>query len=239
MARTLLSSINYALLSCGERNVINSNGNLPQLVIQCLRDAASEIATGNKLEDLRSRISASSWALDEATLPTSVNQVQGVYFYSSPTGLPSGAYDFPTYPVRYVSPEEYERRTLWNYSNTAQAIPFIWTKRTFNIVKVNPYPTDATERAKVIFDVYSIPQIPATDATNWTCNDIITDLIQLRAASMLANRHIQDPTLYQTLMSDYQMLMKKQRISQGSSPGGRTMYRNGRTRNIGWTGGWY
>lgn len=237
MARTLLQSINYALLSCGERNVINSQGNLAQLVIQCLRDSASEIATGNHIEDLRSRVAASSWTLDEATLPTAVNNIQGVYFYSSPTGVPAATYDFPTITVRYVSPEEYERRTLWNYSNTSQAIPFIWTKKTFNVAKVNPYPTDATERAKVLFDVYSIPQIPAADATNWTCSDIITDLIQLRAASMLANRHLQDPTLYQTLMSDYQMIMKKQRVSQGQFPGGYTMYRGGRTRDMGFRGG--
>lgn len=96
MSRTLLQSINYTLLSCGERNVINSIGNLAQLVIQCLRDAASEIATGNRIEDLRSRVAATSWSLDEATLPTAVNNVQGVYFYSSPTGLPATAYDYPT-----------------------------------------------------------------------------------------------------------------------------------------------
>lgn len=238
MARTLLDSVKMVLLSCGERPVINTNGNLAQLVIQCLRDAASEIATGNRIEDLRSRVAATSWSLDEATLPTAVNNIQGVYFYSSPTGLPATAYDYPTITVRYVSPEEYERRTLWNYSNTAQAIPYFWTKKTFNVVKVNPYPTDATERAKVLFDVYSIPQIPAADATNWTCSDVITDLIQLRAASMVANRHLQDPTLYQTLMSDYQMIMKKQRVSQGQFPGGYSMYRGGRNRNIGYTRGY-
>lgn len=237
MARTLLQSVNYALLSCGERPVINTNGNLAQLVVQCLRDSSSEVATGNKLEDLRSRINASSWSTDEATLPSSVNQIAGVYFYSSPTGLPASSYDYPTVNVRYVTPEEYERRTLWNYSNTTQAIPMIWTKKTSTVVKVNPYPTDATERAKVLFDVYQIPQIPASDSTNWSCPDVITDLIQLRAASMLANRHLQDGQLYQTLMSDYQMLIRKQRVSLGQFPTGYSMYRNLRNRNNAFMGG--
>lgn len=231
MTRTLLQTVNYALLSCGERPVINTQGNLAQLVIQCLRDAATEVATGNKLEDLRSRITASSWSTDEATLPSSVNQIAGVYFYSSPTGLPESAYDYPTYSVRYVPPEEYERRALWNYSNTQQAYPQIWTKKTSTVLKVAPYPTDATERAKVLFDVYSIPQIPATDVTNWTSSDVITDLIQLRAASMLANRHLSDGQLYQTLMSDYQMLLRKVRVSQGQYPSGYSLYRNLRSRN--------
>lgn len=239
MARTLLQSVNYALLSCGERPVINTQGNLAQLVVQCLRDASSEVATGNKLEDLRSRVAASSWSTDEATLPSSVNQIAGVYFYSSPTGLPASAYDYPTYSVRYVPPEEYERRALWNYSNTQQAYPQIWTKKTSTVVKVSPYPTDATERAKVLFDVYQIPQIPATDSTNWSCPDVITDLIQLRAASMLANRHLQDGGLYQTLMSDYQMILRKQRVSQSQFPSGYSMYRNLRTRNNPTYGGTY
>lgn len=232
MARTLLQSVNFTLLTCGERPLISSTGNLGDLVKQCLRDASSEISTGNKLEGLRSRINASSWSVDEATLPDSVNHVEGLYFYTSPDGSPESSYDYPTINVRYVTPEEYERRTLWSYSNTQQAIPFIWTKSGYNKVKVNPYPTDATERAKVIFDVYSIPQIPGTDSTNWSCADVITDLIQLRAASMMANRHLQDQGLYQTLLADYQMLMKKQRRSQGQLPGGYSMYRNGRNRHI-------
>lgn len=238
MTRTLLQSVNGALLAAGERPLTSSTGNLGDLVKQCLRDAASEVASGNKLENLRTRVAASSWSLDEATLPDSVNHIQGVFFYTSPDGMAETAYDYPTINVQYITPEEYERRTLYNYSNTSQAIPYFWTKKTYNVAKVNPYPTDATERAKIIFDVYQIPQIPATDGTNWSCADVVTDVLQLRAASMIAIRHLQDQNIYSVLYNDYQMLLKKLRGSQSPLPGGYSMYRQGRYRHSNWRSGY-
>lgn len=232
MTRTLLESLNASLLIAGERPLPTSAGTLGDLVKQALKDSVSEISTGNKLEGLRSRINASSWLVDEATLPTDLSYIEGVYFYSSPTGLPGVNFDYPTYNVRYLSPEEYERHILFSFSTTSLATPRFWTKLNYNVCKVNPYPTDAAQRAKVFFDVYRIPQLPATDGAIWSCPDVITDLIQMRTAAMIALRHLQNQDLYQTLYTDYSMLLRHQRNSQSQTPHGYTMYRRDRYRNI-------
>jgi hypothetical protein len=234
MSRTLLTSVNNVLNLVGERSITSTAaGILGSLTKQCLTQAISEVCQAAKWECLRERASSSTWTTCTATLSASVYQILGVYWYSSPTGTAEATFDYPTVSLDYVTPQEFDSFYLYPYSNTSNR-PSVWTKDDYCKVKVNPYPTSSGERAKVIFDVFVFPPLPASDSTDWSTPDFFTDLLELKAAANLSMSHIQDSNMFQSLMMRYTSLFKDiSRNNNQVGDTGYTMYRNQRTRNRG------
>jgi hypothetical protein len=234
MPRTLLASVNNVLNLVGERSITSTAaGILGSLTKQCLTQAISEVCQAAKWECLRERATSSTWTTCTATLSASVYQILGVYWYSSPTGTAGATFDYPTVSLDYVTPQEFDSFYLHPYSDTSNR-PSVWTKDDYCKVKVNPYPTSSGERAKVIFDVFVFPPLPASDSTDWSTPDFFTDLLELKAAANLSMSHIQDSNMFQSLMMRYTSLFKDiSRNNNQVGDTGYTMYRNQRTRNRG------
>lgn len=237
MTRTLLTSVNNTLNLVGENSIQSSStlGGLGSLTKVCLTQSVTEVCTSGRWEFLRSSIQASTWSTSEATLPSTVFQIIGVYWYSSPTGSATSTFDYPTFSLTYVTPEQFKSLYLFPYSDTANC-PSVWTRVNYNVIGVNPYPTSVAEKAKVRFDVFSKPDLPSTDATNWsaTIPDFFLDLVETHAASSIALSHLQDKGLYDTLFGRYLNLQNRLRVHTQQMPAtGYSMYKKGRTRNRG------
>jgi hypothetical protein len=226
--RTKLQVVNSVLNSVGERALGTSGTQIGSIVVDCIREALFDLSTSASWNELRSFVGG-TWSTDQCTLASNVVKIAGVYWYSSPTGLPESSYDYSRYPVQFVTLEEYLYFPLYPYTNSARNYPKYWTQVESNVVRVNPYPNDGTEQAKLTFDVYSFPPVPTNDSDTFTCSDFFVNLVQMKSTSLFSLKYLGDVQMHKLWDDEYEKLRRKQLVYQTGLPsGGYTMFRGRR-----------
>lgn len=227
--RTLLEVLNSVLLSIGERTVTNSTATLGQMALDCIRESLIEVSTSYGWNELRDVINASSWSGDSATLPTTVSRIQGVNWYSSPDGLPESTYDYARLAIEFTTLDTYLRYPLTPYTNSAQNRPRWYTIVDVNTVRVNPYPNDATEQGKITFDVYKLLELPTLDSDVFSCSDQLLNVVQHKAASLMAIKFLSDYNLAKVFDEKSEKNRRTLMVSDSGYPSsGYTLFRDGR-----------
>lgn len=226
--KTRLELINSILLSCGERPLSSSGGTLGSLVNDCIKESLIEVCTSATWNELRDTI-LGTFSGDRATLDDSVYEVQGVNWYSSPTGSPAATYDYPRYPIEFKTLDEYLRFPLVPYTGSTNR-PQYWTLQGSNIVRLNPYPNDATERNKITFDVYKLVSFPSSDTNYFSCSDQFLNLVQYKASSLFAMKFLSDIGVADSYNGQYENLRRKMLVRDNSLPSGGYSIFRGRRR---------
>lgn len=228
--KTKIQVVNHVLNSVGERALGSSANQIGTIVVDCIQQAIYDIATSGTWQEFRYVITG-TWSADQATLDDTVYRINSVNWYSSPNGLPATSYDYARYAVEFVSLEEYLTYPLYPYTNSALAYPKYWTIIDHNIVRVNPYPNDATEKAKITFDVYKPVSMPISDSAGFGCSDFMLNLIQAKATSLFAMKYTGDPVATKMWDDEYEKLRRKMLVySTGLPSGGYSMYKGRRGR---------
>jgi hypothetical protein len=197
------------------------------MVADCIKEALIEVSTSAAWNSLRETVTAASWSGDRATLTETVYRVQGVNWYSSPTGSPASTYDYPRYPIEFITMDEYLKFPLVPYTGATNR-PQYWTLQNHYITRVNPYPNDATERGKITFDVFKVVAYPASDSTTFTCSDQFLNLVQYKASALLALKFLSDANMAQIFDGTYDNNKRKLLVSDTYPSGGYTIFRGGR-----------
>jgi hypothetical protein len=228
--RTKLQVVNSILNSVGERGLGSSGTQIGSIVVDSIREAIFDVCTGASWNENRTFVTA-TWSSDQATLSDNVYKIGGVFWYSSPDGSPESNYDYARFAVQFTTLEEYLSYPLYPYTNSALAYPKYWTQVESNVVRVNPYPNDATERAKVTFDIYFYVAVPTQDTDYFGCSDQFLNLIQAKASSLFSLKYLADQNLYRSFDAEFEKLRRKQLVYQAGYPaGGYTMFKGRRGR---------
>ena len=226
--KTRLELINSVLTSVGERPLTASSGTLGTLATDSVKEALIDVCTGNGWNELRDSI-VGTWSGDTATLDPLVYRVQGVTWYSSPTGSALASYDYPRYALRFITLDEYLRYPLIPYTNSEPNQPKFYTIEGVNTIRVNPYPNDATERNKITFDVYKLVSYPVSDSSNFSCSDQLLNLVQYKASALLALKFLGDAALAENFEGLYEKFRRKIIIADSGYPtGGYNIFRGKR-----------
>lgn len=229
--KTRLELVNSVLNSLGERSIGASSTQIGNVVQDSIKEAILDVCSSGTWQELRELVTG-TWSTDQCTLNDDVIRVAGVTWYTSPTGSPAASYDYARYSAKFVDLEEYLTFPLYPYTNSALAYPKYWTLIDHNVVRVNPYPNDATERAKVKFDVYRVLDYPGSDSSYFSCSDQFLNLVQTKATSLFALKYLSDRDAWNTWDAEYEKLKRKLLVySTGLPSGGYNMYRGRRSRD--------
>lgn len=214
---TKLEVANNALNSIGERSLPAIGGILGNMVSSSLQEAIYFVCNQNEWKELHSIVNAASWSASQATMPERTYRVREFLWYTSPDGLPEVAYDYNKLIIPYTTIQEFQYQTLYPFEENA-ARPLVWSKLTDAVIVCNPYPNDATARAKAFFSLYRYPLFPVSDTDTFSCTDLLLNVIQYKMAELLAIKHIGDLETAAAMRSLYNEFYKQLMISQNGLP---------------------
>ena len=218
--RNKLSVVNSVLNSVGERGLGASGTQIGSIVVDCIREAILDVSTGASWNEMRELVSG-TWSTDNLTVADNVYKISGV-LYERDTTNPAW------FPVKFVTLETYLMYPLTGYASGNY--PQVWTQTEANIIRMNPYPTSAGEKAKINVEVYKYPPVPTNDTDYFACSDQFLNLIQYKASSLFALKYLSDPTGYRAFDMEFEKLRRKQLVyATGLPSGGYTMYRGRRS----------
>lgn len=210
---TLLEVANRVLLNANERTLTALTPLLGQQVKECIRAAYFRMVRDGEWLWNESKVNASSWSSEVATLPANVLKVKMVVWDNG---------DDVFLPLKHLPRYVFDQYPTDNYnSTTQQGRALFWTQADHNSIYVHPYPNDATERAKIWFHVQTVPTFPATDATVFPVPEDFIPVLVLSATAMFLKRHAGDIQLSQSFEQEYladlvQLRTKQNRIPNNS-----------------------
>lgn len=209
---TLLQVANRAFLNSNERQLTTltaATAPIAQQMLECVRAAYYKIMREGEWLWTQSKAVAASWSNQVATLSTAVQRVKMVSWQNDDDTTLS-----IEIPLTFLNRPEFHQYTLDSYNSTTEiGRPLYWTLVDHNVVHVNPYPADATERAKVFFYTNSIPTFPASDAATFSMPEDFIPLLVLLTTAMYIKRHSDDTGLARNFEEEYaiEMIQLRQR----------------------------
>lgn len=220
---TLLQVANRAFLNANERQLttlVAATAPIAQQMLECIRAAYYKIQREGVWLWTQNKAVAASWSSETATLSTAVQRVKMVVWQNADT-------ESIEIPLTFLSRPEFAMYVLDSYNSTTEpGRPLYWTLTDYNLVKVNPYPNDATERAKVFFYTENIPTFPATDGATFSMPEDFIPLLVLLTTAMYIKRHSDDTALARNFEEEYMVEMVQLRQRQMLIPGNSfNMYR--------------
>jgi len=215
--RNKLEAFNTVLNSVGERSQSTTGGAVGSTVTDCIRAAIEIVCSQAAWSELRSIGNASSWSGQNANLSDYVSRITNVYFTENNVSR----------IIPFVAVEEFRQWTSQSY--TGSCTPLMWTIITPTTVSVNPYPSNAVERAKIEFETINKIPLPSGDSNFFQCSDSLLELILLKAGELLAQRYLEDVNAATLLNNNYTILFKSMIVHQSGTPtGGYNLYRGRR-----------
>lgn len=218
---TLLDVGNSVLTNVGERPQVTLNNTLGSIVKESISDALVELSVLNDWQFTRALVLAESWSNDTANLTANVNRVRKVYWDKQ-----RGYYSLPFIPL-----EEYLTYSLESFNtDTLTNVPRCWTYGSgFNEIRVNPYPTDSTQQARVLFEVQTFIALPSTETNTFSLPEAFVNLVKLRASATFALRHLSDTALQSQFSRLYETALTQMRNrGMGLPSSGYNLYRGRR-----------
>lgn len=213
MPTTLLDAANQVLLSLNERPLPNLSTVLGQQVRSCLSVALQTLMEEADWTWLQTQSGALSWdSIGTATLPDNVQRVKLVQVKQQ-----DGSWE----RVPFLPADDFDELVPHSYSGTQLIFPEYYTLEGWNRVRVNPYPTDVANQAKIRFKYIRKIDLPSIEQGTFDCPEHFIQTLILRAAQEFATRHSEDSTLTQLFASTYNQSVEalRSRHRQGQTNG--------------------
>lgn len=214
----LLTATNRVLRDIGERGVLNLSSPVSLKASSFLADAVRTLGSEHDWEWSRDRIGASTWLNERADLGD-VQRIVSVTY-----GDTTGGY----WPVDWVDNEDFDLRSLTSFVGTTSGLrPYVWTAATYNIIRLNPYPSDLTGQGNTVFYVVRDLPPPTLASDTFPVPERYMFCLYKQACAQMAMKHLDDPNLAQIYLAEYKELVNKLRAREQSTPArGFNMYRS-------------
>lgn len=215
--RTKLQVANDVLLKINERPRNSLQGALGDRINNALRTAVNEVNTLNDWSWLRREVQAQSWANEVATLRP-FQRLQAVKWQEQ---------NFRRrWPLQYVDPQTFDFLAKDSYDSNNPQRPLWYTILRDKEVGIAPYPTDAAERGRILFDIIIFTGIPSNDSSTFDIPEEYLELVTYRAAAILAQEHIGSLEMAGTFNQSFEALAQRLRDrDRGVPSGGINMFR--------------
>lgn len=175
---TLLDVVNQVLIECQERSVSAISSNVAQIAKTQVQRAFEEIQEWHEWEWLRELQTPETWDIDKASF-TNIRKIDNVFYKTSVN---------THIPIPFIDLRGYlnSQLTSFSSSSTSNLQPRFWTKVDEDTIRINPYPTDTTNRVKVLVDFLRYQTPPVTDAQTFNCPERFIHLLVKLATSKTA-----------------------------------------------------
>jgi hypothetical protein len=195
MPTTLLEAANQVLLSINERPLSNLSTVLGQQVRSCLAVALQTLMEESDWTWLETQSGALSWdSIGTATLPDNVQRIKLVQVRQQ---------DNSWERVPFLMSDDFDELVPVPYAGSQNIYPEWYTLEGWNRVRVNPYPTDVTNQAKIRFKYLRKIDLPTLEQGTFECPEHFIQTLILRASQEFALRHSEDSNLTQMFASSY------------------------------------
>lgn len=209
---TRLQIVNRALLSIGERQTLTTVGAISspaQKAVDALSQALSEFDVAAQWPWLLRRQAADSWFNEIATV-SNVVRLLGVEEGDSARGFTQ---------VQFIEFENFYQDVLTPYVSTVESIaPCVYSIRDVDKFTVNPYPTDAAGRAKILFSFLTSTPIPLVDSGVFAVPERVIPIILKKMSALLSISHLENTQTYQMYNNEYLTLLSNARQFEGRTP---------------------
>jgi hypothetical protein len=216
--QTLLGTANVVFRAIGERPVLTLSTTQGDRVKDCLKQACLDTETLHTWDWLYKRITATSWALNVAALPTyqrlfNVSIGDPIKGYKKLTNIPE--YQLDELPIKGYTGTK-DLASMYAITNGG--------------AKFNNYPTDLTAQGRIIFYIQEPIKVPTFD------NDVFENiperympLIEKKACYLMCIRYLDDAQAGSYFQQEFEQLVQNFRAMERRTPVGKsTMYRGGR-----------
>lgn len=215
---TLLQAVNRVLLDVGERQVSTITNPASLKAQAYLQDGFVELQNFHDWEWSRTEFAATSWDNDKAVF-TQLRRINTVLWQETNAGKRK---------IPYTDPITYDYFTLESFDSTADASrPLRYTIFDHETIKLNPYPTDTTSRAKLRILGWKYFTPPATASNTFTCPERFIPLLIQHASYLMYVRHLGDINAANALQFDFRAQLETFKSKESAIPSeGWNMYRN-------------
>jgi hypothetical protein len=203
----LITATNTILENIGERRVLSITTPVARKATVALQQAVYDIASLNSWEWLKEFIPAVSWVNERADLGDT-SRVHSVQWGSSVDGYRQ---------IPWIDPREFDYLPLQSYSDS-NTKPRFFTQETYNIVKVNPYPSTATEQGRIRFYVTREMVPPYNPDDFFPLPERHMSMVYFRAQHYLATSHLDDKELAATWGQQFDMYVQRIRDKERLAP---------------------
>jgi len=222
---TLLEVINQTLLDIGERQVTAIVSPFAKKASQYVQEAVRDLQHLHTWEWLYDKILATTWVNQVATL-SNIQRIEYVSWDSTGFG---GAYQ----RLNYVDPEIFDATIVPDgFVSTSETStrPIVWTMDSYNTARVNPYPTDSSGQARVVFYALRDMVPPTTTTGVFPVPEYIIPLVRKRAVYLMTVRHLEDAQSAQMIAQEFDQMLHQLRTRNAKTPigGQMNMYKRNR-----------
>lgn len=204
----LITEVNRVLEDTGERRVLNLGNPVARKAVQALQTAVLDIANIADWEWIKKKIIAQSWTDETADL----GDTQRIH------GVSIGTKELGYQPLAWLPPQEFDQMQIVPYSGTSQFEARYYTIDGYNTVRVNPYPTDITQRSRIQFYVSS-ELIPPTQPTDkFPVPERLMPLIHFRACHYFCLSHLDDAGGAGQWANQFEAMVTRIRDRERSTP---------------------
>lgn len=207
---TRLEVTNRILLNCNERPLTTTSSVLiGTQVVEVIRAAYYKLMRESEWLWTQEKINATSWSGKAAILPSNVQRVKMVS-YENEDGI--------NFPLNFQDLYVFDQQLLETYSSTSYGRALYWTAKDVQTIWVNPYPGDATERARIWFYVNQIPTFPTLDSSTFSVPEDFIPILVLMGTGMFVKRHGEDLNLARAFEEEYLAELMQLRARQMLTP---------------------
>jgi hypothetical protein len=179
----LLQVVNKVLENCGERNVTALGSPLTTLVYNAIVDACHEVSVFSEWTFLKIFLPAQTWTIETAYLGDGIQAIHNVLSGDTATGYKS---------LVFLQSDAFNTIPLTPTTDTQLYSARYYMVTGFNLVRVNPYPTQTIGQSQILFDVTTtiLPPVQPTDL--FPVPERFLPLIVAKATELVLVRHIAD-----------------------------------------------
>ena len=187
---TLLGLANNVLLSLNERPLRNLSGLAGQQLKIIIEQSLLRVSQLNDWDFLRSTRNAASWQASRAVLDGDVMLVKRVWFQNGTTTQSRVI-------VPFLDKDEFYSTSYGQSYNSANlgTMPTKCTVEDWNVIALNPYPTDVQSQQTIWFDVVRYVELPASENETFQMPQFFIPLLTRRCCAEYALRHLEDAQL--------------------------------------------
>lgn len=216
---TLLGAVNRVLLDVGERQVNSVSNPASRKAKAYLQDAFQDMQIFHDWGWLNNTVNADTWSNEKATITNARRIKQVKYRFSSNTGF---------IEIPFCSPETFYPLVPVPYSGATSTFrPYLYTILSSNVIAINPYPTDVTNRAKIFFDIVQYYDPPSSDDDVFNgADERFVNILVRRAVFMMLHRHLGDANAAGMIEGEFRDLLDRYRSQEARVPSeGTNMFR--------------
>ena len=212
----LLTAVNRVLRDVGEVRVTSLTSATARKAADYLQEAVIFLAASHDWEWLHNKVLATNWVGDSFQVPTA-QQVRGVAWQ-----LDTGAY----HDLTYLDVRTFDLRTS-NGFGLGSTVPLYYTLPSYQLIRVNPYPTTLSGQNRLFAYIIEDLQFPVVESALFPIPEKYMSLVFAKANYFMSMRHAVDSNSAQFFDKDFNELLMRYRSQENKTPtGGFNMYRS-------------